>query len=312
MSATTEGHGSTLDAAALLQAMQVLGREEPTLWQQGWFEALNFSSWAALLLTVLWPFAAAFTDIQKPVLMTAFAVYAVIGICIFANLALFAKLRRAAQAERAFALGITVGALTLADTAWHRQLPGRIRHGLGYVLMPIGALGLSTVARTDDWITPAVGGALFALGVACLFLYPMERGRRRLAEIAQLRESLMKACGALAEGPVELDPSVHDRFKHVEDVQICAARLESLEADQEADAPAVLMSDEFCAAVSGLPETTSIAVFDFIDTLLARTSELENRGNCWQSVPPTSLAIEVRFETSKSELILLSIRDDCR
>lgn len=304
-----------LDREALERARAIVARESPTPEQETRFR------WTArlIILTLASLVVWATTAINAPNFQQAFLIAATL-LCLIANIlflrnaGMTRRLWRSYWAARTHGLHWRRPRRTPLELAWLIVLG--IIHVIGYAVFFFGAFALTpeTWRRSrEDWF---VAFSIASFGVGCLFMAPLELVRRRVSEMASLRQVLdSKEEHADAE-KVIVPARKYDRITDLEFEQTCIDSHQSLEnaacLDSEADL-AVSLSQGFQAAVADLPAVQADLVYDLVGDLDGGSKLPRNaRGSEFVvPVPNSKLQIRVRWDSERpNEIEVVSLDGD--
>ena len=306
------------DSWRFRRAVALLDREQLTPSEQWRFAWLNRSIWSVLVLSLVWPVTVMVSD-QLQLLPLVLFLSAIISAVFFfiANLGLLLKFFRAAGGIE-WRLGISahVSALTgrvAVRKGWRApwtRTTSVILLAVGVLFAGLGGLALSEELRLLAESTAkdmAADVAVLILGLACLSLIPLNRIRRRLAAISQLREAM------LAQPRSERDAhfnSAELRFMStLERTEILLARDEAAAANRSAPrAAAARFAQPFQVSLSRLEGHEIARVYETVQQLHERPNADGDR----VAVAGTSLEIGFRRDADTRELVAESLYRDGR
>ena len=303
-----------LDREALERARAIVARESPTPEQETrfrWTARLIVLTLASLVVWVT-------TAINAPNFQQAFLIAATL-LCLIANIlflrnaGMTRRLWRSYRAARSHGLHWRRTRRSPMEIAWLTFLC--ILHPIGWAVALFGALALTPETWRQGFEEFFLAVSITTFGVGLLSLLPLELVRRRVSEMASLRQVLDSNEHADAE-KVHVPARKYDRITDLEFEQTCIDSHQSLEnaacLDSEADL-AVSLSQGFQAAVADLPAVQADLVYDLVGDLDGGSKLPRNaRGSEFVvPVPNSKLQIRVRWDSERpNEVEVVSLDAD--
>lgn len=296
----------SIDRGALDHARAVVARSSATPAQENLFRATHFLTRLAFLLFAVWELllhSQAYHYQRYPLYLGTFAALgSVVLFAINAGVAFrFWRSNRTAKKLGLYwrrAPGLTWSELTL----WLVLIPT----GVSAIFAGFG--GLLVEFDQGDWEEFAGAAFLIVFGICCICTMPMERVRRRVRSILDLRDALDQQQKD-SQGPVQLDPGVYDRITDLEFEQKSLDSHESLENAVTGKTNRIVrLSPQFQRALQRMSESDADRVCEVVDglTTVKRPSPGAG-GTATLPVPGTAFRISVKEAPDRSQVEVVSV-----